>query len=60
MTSDGDMVSGAVNFTGANGNTATVIVGNETGKFILEINGEPMDKCMDCSDFGLNKIPLSL
>ncbi len=60
MNSDRDMVSGAVDFTGANGNVVTVIVGEETGKFILEINGEPMDMCMDCAGLGLDEIPLPL
>jgi len=60
MDSDGDMVSGAVDVAGANGNVVTVIIGDESGKFILEINGEPMDMCMDCSGFGLDDIPLPL
>ena len=60
INSDGDIVSGAVDFTGANGNVATVIAGDEAGKFIIEINGKPMDQCMDCSDLGLDDIPLPL
>ncbi|RJP87709.1 MAG: hypothetical protein C4518_11750 [Desulfobacteraceae bacterium] len=59
-SSDGDIVSGAVDFAGANGNVATVIAGDETGKFNVEINGEPMDQCMDCSGLGLDDIPLPL
>ena len=58
MDSNGDMVSGAVDFAGANGNVVTVIIGEETGKFTLEINGEPMDMCMDCSGLGLDGIPV--
>lgn len=56
MNSDGDMVSGALDFTGAKGNTATVAIGDESGKFIVKINGEPMDQCMDCSDMDLDGI----
>jgi hypothetical protein len=58
MNSDGDLVSGEVVFEGANDNVVTVTSGGESGTFSLKLNGEPMDKGMDCSAIGLDDIPL--
>ncbi len=58
MNSDGDLISGSVDFAGAEGNVVTVSAGSETGSFSVELNGEPMDAGMDCSSIALDNIPL--
>lgn len=60
VNGDGDILSGAMDFAGADGAILTVEAGQEAGTFLFAINNAPMDQCMDCTKVDLGDIPLPL
>lgn len=49
---DGELVSGEINFEGAEGNTVALTPSRD-GIFDVTLNGEPVDQRMDCSEVSL-------
>jgi len=50
---DGALVSGEINFEGAEGNTVALTPSSD-GIFDVTLNGEPVDQRMDCSEISLD------
>ncbi len=49
---DGELVSGEINFEGAEGNTVALTPSRD-GIFDVTLNGQPVDQRMDCSEISL-------
>lgn len=52
MNEDGDPVSGSIDFTGASGDVLSVSPTGQDGVFEMSLNGQPLDKAIDCSGLG--------